>query len=163
MFRTATALMLLVSIMSGHAFAAEYKAGPLTITDPWSRATPGGSKVGAGYLTIANTGAADRLLAVEAPEIAGKVELHEVVESNGTMSMQHRPEGLAVPANGTLTLKPRSFHIMFMSLKQPLREGDSFPGVLRFEKAGAVDVRFDVAPVGAAAPHSAGHHQHMGH
>ena len=38
------------------------KAGSLTLEQPWSRATPGGAKVGGGYLRITNTGTApDRL------------------------------------------------------------------------------------------------------
>ena len=39
------------------AWAAEFKTGNVII-DPAIRATPGGAKVGAGYLTIRNTGSA---------------------------------------------------------------------------------------------------------
>ena len=38
--------------------AEEVKAGDLVITQAWSRATPGGAKVGGGYPTIENKGAA---------------------------------------------------------------------------------------------------------
>src|SRR3954463_11618307 len=34
--------------LSGLAEAVEYKAGSLTITDPWLRANPGGSQIGGG-------------------------------------------------------------------------------------------------------------------
>ena len=41
----------------------EVKAGDLVITQAWSRATPGGAKIGGGYLTIENKGTApDRLI-----------------------------------------------------------------------------------------------------
>jgi copper(I)-binding protein len=37
--------------------------GDLVITQAWSRATPGGAKIGGGYLTIENTGTTpDRLM-----------------------------------------------------------------------------------------------------
>ena len=53
----------LVGLAAMPASAREYKAGTLTITDPWSRATPKGASVGAGYLKIVNTGTtADRLV-----------------------------------------------------------------------------------------------------
>jgi periplasmic copper chaperone A len=55
----------------GHgAFATEFKVGAITIETPWSRATPGGAKVAAGYLTIKNDAAPDRLVSVTA-DIAG--------------------------------------------------------------------------------------------
>src|SRR5258708_35056041 len=38
------------------ALADEVKAGDLVITQAWSRATPGGAKVGGGYLAIQNKG-----------------------------------------------------------------------------------------------------------
>jgi copper(I)-binding protein len=160
------ALFLLACALPGTAAAAEYKAGPLTIQDPWSRATPDGAKVGAGYLTVVNTAAEDHLVAAEAPAVAGRVELHEGGMKDGVMTMRHLPEGMTVPANGTLTLKPRSFHIMFMDLKRPLKQGESFTGTLRFEKAGKVEVRFEVQPVGAMAPapgHDAHDHSNMAH
>jgi len=40
------------------AWAAEFKTGDVGISDPAVRATTGGAKVGAGYLTIRNTGSA---------------------------------------------------------------------------------------------------------
>src|SRR5262249_56577583 len=48
----------LVGLAAMPASARDYKAGTLTITDPWSRATPKGASVGAGYLKIVNTGTA---------------------------------------------------------------------------------------------------------
>ena len=41
---------------------------------------------------------------------------------------------------------------MFLGLKKPLKEGDTFAGTLTFEKAGTVAVTFEVRGVGAAAP-----------
>jgi hypothetical protein len=45
------------------ASAQEFKAGDIVISNPWSRATPMGAKVGAGYLVIENrVNKPDRLL-----------------------------------------------------------------------------------------------------
>jgi copper(I)-binding protein len=38
------------------AGAQKYKAGSIEFDQPWSTATPQGASVGAGYLTIKNTG-----------------------------------------------------------------------------------------------------------
>ncbi len=40
------------------ARAEDVKAGDLVITQAWTRATPGGAKIGGGYLTIENKGTA---------------------------------------------------------------------------------------------------------
>jgi copper(I)-binding protein len=40
-------------------------------------------------------------------------------------------------------------HVMLLRLTQPLKEGQTFPLTLTFEKAGKVDVIVSVAKVGA--------------
>ncbi len=50
------------------------------------------------------------------------------------------------------TLKPGGYHIMFMELKRPLKEGEAVKGTLQFEKAGTVAVEFAVQGVGAREP-----------
>ena len=58
--------------LSPPARAEEVKAGDLVITQAWTRATPGGAKIGGGYLTIENKGTApDRLIGGSA-DVAGK-------------------------------------------------------------------------------------------
>ena len=45
------------------AQARDYKVGSIDVIDPWSRATPKGASVGAGYMKITNNGStADRLI-----------------------------------------------------------------------------------------------------
>lgn len=129
--------------------AQEFKQGDMTIDHPWSRATPAGAKVAGGYLVLHNEGTApDRLVAVTS-EIAGKAEIHEMaVDSNSVMTMRPLADGLEIPAGGEVALKPGSFHIMFMALKQPVREGEKFAATLIFEKAGSVQVEFAVGPIG---------------
>ena len=41
---------------------------------------------------------------------------------------------------------------MMLELKRPLKQGDKLPVTLQFEKAGKVQVSFDVQGVGAQAP-----------
>lgn len=141
------------------AFAHDYKIGTLEIEHPWARMTPAGAKVGGGYLTVENDGKeADRLVAATA-EIAERVEIHEMSVKDGIMTMRMLPDGLEIPADGEVKLAPGGYHLMFMNLKQPLKEGESFKGSLTFARAGTVDVSFKVE--GMAGPKGeAGHDAH---
>lgn len=156
--RFAAVLALLMGLV-GLAQAHDYTLGTLEIAHPWSRATPGGAKVGGGYLKIENKGdEPDRLVSVSS-DIADKVQIHEMAMSaDGMSSMNELTQGLVVPAKGTVELKPGSFHLMFIGLKQPLKQGDAFMATLTFEKAGALEVKFVVGPAGAAG--ATDEHQH---
>ena len=52
-------------LLSATAGAHSYKERNIAIDHPWSRATPKGAQVGAGYLSIENTGAEDRLISAK--------------------------------------------------------------------------------------------------
>lgn len=156
--RIAAVLTACIAFVPALALAHEHvvKAGSLEIVHPWSRATPGGAKVAGGYVTVTNKGvAADRLLAAAADGISATADIHESGMKDGVMSMK-RVDGVAVPAGGSLTLKPGSWHIMFMGLKRPLKQGETFTGSLTFEKAGKVAVEFTVEGMGATAPSTPG-------
>ena len=136
--------------------AQEYKAGPLQVENPWVRATPGGAKVGGGYLTIKNDGAApDKLVGASSP-IAQKMELDEMSSENGVMKMRALPNGLQINPGQTVTLKPGGYHIMFVGLNKPLKQGDHVPVTLNFANAGTVNVEFVVQAMGATQPGSTG-------
>ena len=137
---------------AGAAAAQEFKAGALEIDQPWSRATPKGAKVAAGYLTIRNTGTdPDRLVSVTSPA-AGKSEIHEMSMEKGVMKMRPVPGGIEIKPGETVELKPNSFHIMMMGLKKPIELGKPFKASLTFEKAGPVEVEFAVVAPGAPPP-----------
>jgi hypothetical protein len=51
-----------------------------------------------------------------------------------------------------LKLAPGGYHLMLSDIKHPLKQGDSIPVTLRFEKAGNVAVTFAVLGVGAMGP-----------
>ena len=140
------------SLLAAPARAEEVKAGDLVITQAWSRATPGGAKIGGGYLTIENKGSApDRLIGGSA-DIAGKVEVHEMAMNNGVMTMRPLDKGLTIEPGKTVKLAPGGYHLMLLDLKSPLKQGDKLPVTLEFEKAGKVTLSLDVQGVGAQVP-----------
>lgn len=144
-------LLMLLFALAQPLYAHGFKAGSIKIEHPWSRATPEGAKVAAGYVTFKNEGTeADRLVSATA-DIAGKVEIHEMaVNAEGVMTMRPVTGGVEIPAGETVELKPGSFHIMFMDLRGRPLEGETFNGSLTFEKAGSVDVEFAVEAMGGA-------------
>ena len=135
---------------SGAVFAQS--KGDIEIEKPWARATPPGAAVGGGYFVIRNKGAAaDRL--VEASSTAGaRVEIHEMAMEKDVMRMR-QVKGVDVPAKASVEFKPGGFHLMFIDLKAPFKQGEKVPLTLRFEKAGDVKAELAVEGMGAGGSH----------
>jgi copper(I)-binding protein len=124
----------------------------LRIEQAWSRATPGGASIGVGYLRVTNTGSApDRLLG-GATDVASRIETHDMKMEDGVMKMRALTQGIEIAPGATIELKPGGLHLMLMGLKQGLKAGEAISATLRFEKAGAVPVTFNVLAMGAPAP-----------
>lgn len=121
-----------------------YRVGPLVVTRLWSRPTPGGARLAAGYLRIANTGSEpDRLIGGSA-RIAGQLELHVAEMDEGIARMRALREGIEIPAGATIELGPGGKHLMFAQLRNAVAQGERFEATLVFEKAGPLVVEFDV-------------------
>ena len=162
--RTFACAATLMALLAVPAHAQEIKVGDLVITQPWSRATPGGAKIAGGYLTIENKGTSPDRLVGGSGDVAGKVEIHEMAMNNGVMTMRPLDKGLAIEPGKTVKLAPGGYHLMLMDLKNPLKQGEKVPLTLEFEKAGKVTVSLDVQGVGAKAPAggAASGHDHSG-
>ena len=131
------------------ASAALAQSTQLEVNNAWAGATPGKAENGAAYVTITSS-TADRLVSASTP-VAKKAELHTM--SMQGMVMKMRPiSGVDIPAGQPVSLKPGGEHIMLMGLNQPLREGQSFPLTLDFEKAGPRTVTATVEKAGAKGP-----------
>ncbi len=142
--------------------AGEFNVGDLKIEQVWSRATPKGATVGAGYLKITNTGAEpDRLLSAAA-KFAGRVEIHEMSMDGGIMRMRRLEQGVVIPPGKAAVLKPGGNHLMFMELNAPIVKDQPFSATLQFEKAGKIEVTFEVAGIGASVPDGSHAGSHSG-
>ena len=76
------------------AAAFTYTEGPITVTDPWVRATTGTTdpSMTAAFFTVDNTGDRPVSLVAASSPVAGMAEIHETVPHNGVLQMQ-RVEG----------------------------------------------------------------------
>jgi copper(I)-binding protein len=120
---------------------------PLTVTQPWARATTPGATIGVVYFEIVNVGPADTLLSVASPA-AESTEVHNSSMKNG--SMQMRPvKSVDIPANGRVRFATGGYHVMLVGLKEPLVEGQKFPLKLTFRVAGTINQEVRVKAIGA--------------
>jgi hypothetical protein len=152
MIQTLASALFVAALCAAPACAQEVKAGDLVITQAWARATPKGAKIGGGYLTIENKGSAPDRLIGGSTDAAAKLEVHEMSMKGGVMTMRPLDKGLAIDPGKTVKLAPGGYHLMLMDLKNPLKQGETVPITLKFEKAGEVKVSLSVQGIGAQAP-----------
>ena len=118
-------------------------AGDVEIGHPFATPSLAGSANGAAYLvSLENTGnQADKLMRASTP-MAASVELHAMsVDAQGVMRMR-QVDAIELAPKSTLKMRPgMGYHLMLVGLKQPLREGSTFPMTLEFQRGGKVEVK----------------------
>jgi periplasmic copper chaperone A len=100
-------------------------------------------------MKITNNGSTPDRLTSGSSDVASKFEVHEMKMESGVAKMRPIKVGLEIKPGETVELKPGSFHVMFGGLKKPLSAGDHFKATLVFEKAGTVNVDYDVRAMGS--------------
>ena len=142
------------------ASAASLAGAQVTVTEPWVRATVPQQKATGAFMQL-KADQSMRLVAGKSP-VAGVVEIHEMAIDNGVMKMRQIP-GIEIPAGQTLALKPGSYHVMLMDLKQQVKDGDTVPITLEFvgldNKKHTMEIKAPARPLNASvAPPDA--HKH---
>lgn len=132
-------------LMPSVTFAHDYTIGQLMVMHPVAKETTATARTSAGYFSVTNTGeATDMLIGVEAD--FPRVMMHTTRVENGVASMQHL-DVVALEPGQTVTFEPGGLHVMFMGLSEPMIEGDKIPATLIFEKAGRLEVHFNVEKI----------------
>ena len=145
-FRIVFVFFLYLFIIAGlfAAEAHEFKVGALDIGHPWSRPTPKDANIAGGYLTITNKGkVADRLIGGASPA-ASQIEVHEMANVDGMTKTRPLANGLEIKPGKTIELKPGAYRILLLGLKEPLQLGQKVKGTLVFEKAGPVEIVYNI-------------------
>ncbi|WP_019613641.1 copper chaperone PCu(A)C [Psychromonas ossibalaenae] len=107
-------------------------ASPLTIDNAYVRATPPHAKNSAAFMVINNTEVREVQLIAVNSDIAERVELHNHIMQDGLMKMRE-VEQINIAPQGKAELQPGGLHVMFLGLKQELREGQSVRLSLYFD------------------------------
>ena len=148
-----------IVILSGLLLAAAAQA-EVRARQAWARFTVPGMNSGGVFMQLENSSPADALIGGSSP-VAESVEIHEHVMAGGNMRMQAMPQGLPLPANERTELKPGSYHVMLIGLKQPLTAGSRFPLTLKFRHAPEQTVQVEVkSPSDEAGGGQHHHHTH---
>ena len=140
---------ILAAWAAAPAQAEDVTLGSLKISAPWARATPKGASVGGGYMKITNSGTAPDRLVGGSTDIAGRFEVHEMKMEGGVMKMRPVANGIEIKPGQTVTLDPSGYHVMFVGLKDQLKQGDRFKATLQFAQAGKIEVDFAIEGIGA--------------
>ncbi len=142
--KQALAALFALAVSASPVLAEPIHVGKLMIDGAWTRATPPNAPVAGGFMVISNMGdEVDKLVGGDAG-FAGRVEVHEMKMDNDVMRMREVEGGLEIPPGGSVELKPGGYHIMFMALKEQLKEGETRAVTLTFEKAGEVELQLPV-------------------
>lgn len=137
----ATAALLLFSSLSN---AENFKKNNITVESPVVQGSLSVYNRANGYVVIHNGGSTDEhLISVESP-VSKRIEIQEPMTGYGKTYMHKATEPLTIKPNDYLELKPGSYQIVFFNLRDNLREGEKVPAKLHFEKAGDIDVNFEI-------------------
>jgi len=116
-----------VATLAVTATAAE----SITVTRQRIRATAPGQMVSGAFLTLTNTSAAVHTLTSVSFDAAATVEIHET-SMDGEMMRMRQVSHIDIPANGSVELKPGSYHVMLMELEKELSPGTTEKLILTF-------------------------------
>ena len=123
--------------------------------DMYARATPPSAETSALFGQFVNSSDKDHYIVSAETKAAGKVELHDVIMEGDVMKMR-RVEKIKIPANGSVTLKPGSLHIMLFNLEKPLAEGNIIPVKITFANGETQDLEAPIKKVMSGMKHK--HH-----
>ncbi|MEC6830529.1 copper chaperone PCu(A)C [Photobacterium toruni] len=118
----------------------------LTIENATAKATIPGTNISAGYMKIINNSDTAITLVSASSTIAKHTEFHRMFMRDNTMAMR-KLETLEIPANGELILASKSYHLMFMGVKQDLKPNQVITVTMQQKNGKQFDVHLLVMPI----------------
>jgi hypothetical protein len=144
--------VFLFALYAGMAWPHSHEKGDIQVRHPWSRATPPGAKVAAGYMEIRNNGRQPDRLVSATTAVAQRVEIH-VTERDGEVMKMREVKSLEIPARERYQLRPGGSHLMLVDITRPLQKGEKLLMRLVFERAGELQIELEVQDLGSRRPH----------
>ena len=128
---------LIFSFFSLLFFSSNLNA-EISIENEWARVTPSGT--GSVYMKIKNNGNSDDKLLSASSDKAGMVMIHRSIREGDISKMIHIHDGITIPGNSSVSLKPGDYHLMLMNLDKNLSLGDKISIILNFEKNDSLEI-----------------------
>ncbi len=133
-------LLVLLMIFSNPSDKTQLSDGKVKIVDPWMRVGAQGQATGLFFKIENNSDKADTLYKVDF-NLAGLVQIHETYDAGNDMMGMREVKLIVIPAKSTVELKPGSYHVMLMKLKQDIKKGNVGDVTLYFSRAGKIKIK----------------------
>jgi periplasmic copper chaperone A len=119
----------------------------IVAVDGWARATVPGATVGAGYVTLRNTGTESRNLLRLTTPVCDELSLHlSSVDANGVSHMWPLAK-LELKPGEQVRFEPNGKHMMFRGLASPLVAGKTVAVTFEFEDEKPLTVQLEIKPL----------------
>lgn len=115
----------------------------IKIVDPWLRVGAKGQTTGLFFKIENLSDKADTLYKVDF-KLAGKIQIHETYSTGNDMMGMREISNLIIPAKSSVELKPGSYHVMLMELKQDIKKDFTGEFILYFKQAGKIKIKAGV-------------------
>ncbi len=102
----------------------------IIIENEWARVMPNGS--GAVYMKILNSSDLEDKLISASSDKAKMIMIHRSVRDGDISKMIHIHDGIEIPGNSSISLKPGDYHLMLMNIDKILKNGDVKSVILIF-------------------------------
>ncbi len=112
----------------------------IKIKDPWMRVGAQGQATGLFFKIENNSDKPDTLYKVEFKP-AGLVQIHETYDAGNDMMGMREVGKIVIPAKSSVELKPGSYHVMLMKLKQDIKKGYVGDITLYFKNTGKIMIK----------------------
>lgn len=127
-------------ILLALSLGASLFANNIEISEPYVKITPPNAKNSAIFMSIKNNSKEDIKLVDAKCDFAKNTEIHTHIHEDGMMKMI-RIQDATIKANDTLELKPKSYHIMLMDIKDSIKEDTKLNLELSFSNGEKVELK----------------------
>jgi len=132
--------LLILSLFLTPIFGAESK---ININHPWIREAHQGAEVLAAYMEINNQSAHSQTLVGARSVDFKSIMLHQSMTKEG-MTHMHHAKKIEIKAGTALQFSERGYHLMLMSPKKIIKQGDKIQILLEFEDGLVLATEFTV-------------------
>jgi len=139
---------LIVASLTLLALAAcqQKAADKPSVTDAWVRLPAVAGRPAAGYFLLKGARADDRLLSIDSA-VVDKIELHEVAEEKGMMTMRQLAD-VPLPSNASVAFEPGGKHAMLFGVDARITPGTAIPMLLTFKSGTKIEVEAKTVAAG---------------
>ncbi len=144
-------LLMTTIALAATTLTAFAEGEAIKVDSAWARGTVKGQMATGAFMTLTAKDST-KLIGASSP-VAGVAQVHEMTMKDGVMKMNEVKGGLDLPAGKAVELKPGSYHVMLMDLKQALEKDSTVPLTLLFKDAKGVESKLELkVPVASMAP-----------